>query len=89
MPLYDGAADGQPDPHAAGLGAEERFEELVDELGVHSHARVLHRQQYPASRDLPGADDQPPGTSINLPHRVRSIAEPVDDDLLELDTIAS
>ena len=50
----DGAADRQPDAHAAWLGAVERFEQPLGSLRVHSDSCVLDRQSHAVVRVVLG-----------------------------------
>ena len=49
-------------------------------------SRTLTRTRSPSSRC--GSDQQLPRPIVHVNHRVRGVAEQVQDDLLELDTVA-
>jgi hypothetical protein len=46
MSLDDGAADGEPDTHAAALGCVERIEQLVHALTLDADTRIPHRHAH-------------------------------------------
>ena len=88
MSLDDGAADGESDSHAVALRRVERVEQLVHALTVEAHAGIPHGQAHMFAVFPFGSDQQLPGAIVHARHRVRGVAEQVQDDLLELDTVA-
>ena len=56
--------------------------------GVEADARVPHGQAHTIAVVPFGSDQQLPRTIVDAAHRVRGVAEQVQDDLLKLDTIA-
>ena len=88
MSLDDRAADRQPDTHAAGLRRVEGIKELVHALMINAHARIPHGQAYTIAVLSLGSDQQLPRAIVHADHRVQGVVKQVQDDLLELDTIA-
>ena len=70
MRLDDGATDRQANPHTAGLGRVERFEEFIHRVGVETLPRVLHGEAHPVACVALGSDHQLPRAIINCDHRV-------------------
>ena len=89
MTLNNGATDGEPDSHTVILGGVERFEEPVRSLRVEPDSRILHRQPYMIVFVPFSFNQQLPRTIVDRAHRVGCIPDQVQDDLLQLDTIAS
>ena len=89
MPLDDGAADGEPDAHAAALGRAKGIEQLVDALAIEPHAGIPHAHADTIAVLPCGSDQQLPRPIVDANHRVRGIAEEVENDLLVLDAIAN
>ena len=89
MPLDDGAADGEPDAHAVALRRVEGIEQLVHALAVDAHAGIPHAHAHTIAVLPFGSDQQLPRPIVDANHRVRGVAEQVENDLLELDAIAS
>jgi len=88
MTLDDRAADGKADSHAVTFRCIERVKELVHDLRVDPHAGVSNACAH-AIFVLPFCSDQQlPRPIVHVNHRVRGVAEQVEDDLLELDTVA-
>jgi hypothetical protein len=88
MSLDDPAADRQPDTHTAGFGCVEGIEQPLKILRIHTGAGILHAQTHTIDSFSPGSDQQLPRAVVNTNHGVGSIAEQVQGDLLQLDTIA-
>jgi len=88
MSFDDGAADGQPDTHAVAFRGVEGVEQLVHALGVDAHAGIPHAHTHTIAVLPFGSDQQLPRAIVHANHRVRGVAEQVQDDLLELDPIA-
>src|SRR6476659_10053883 len=88
MPFNDGAADREPDSHAIALRRVKSVEQLVHRLTIETNARVLDGQA-DGVRALPlGSNKQSPGAIVDFTHRVHGVAEQIQDDLLQLHTIA-
>src|SRR5271166_5430765 len=84
MTLDNGATDGESDSHTVILGGVERLEEPVDCLRGKSDSRILHHQTHMTVFVFFGSNQQLPRTIVNCTHRVASISEQVQDDLLQL-----
>ena len=89
MTFDDRAADRQPDAHSANLCGIKRLEEPLEALWIETHPRVLHGDPYTITFLLSGPDHQPTWAVVNIFHRVGGIQNQIQDDLLELNTIAS
>src|SRR5438477_8140357 len=87
MLFDDGTADGQSDAHSIALGRVEGLKELVHDVGLEANADILHRQAHTITFVTFSSDEELSRTIVHAGHRVRSIAEQVQDDLLKLDTI--
>src|ERR1700730_15494525 len=83
----DGTADGQSDAHSTALAGEEGLKELVHDVGLEANADILHRQAHTIAFVTFSSDEELPRTIVHADHRVSTIAEQVQDDLLKLDTI--
>src|SRR5204863_10103684 len=88
MSFDDGAADGEPDAHAVGFRSVKRVKQLVHALGVDAHPGTPHAHTHTVAFVAFGSDQQLPRTIVDTHHRVGGVAEQVQDDLLELDSIA-
>src|ERR1700723_1750767 len=88
MTLNNGTADEQAHPHSLTPGRIESVEELLHVLQCNAHARILYGQAHAIVFVSFGSDEQLPWTGINAAHRVRGIAKQVEDDLLQLNSIA-
>ena len=88
MSLDDRAADRQPDTHTPALGCIEGFEHPFEILRIDAGPGILRAQTDMIVSFPPGSDQQLPRAVVNTNHGFRSIAEEVQDDLLQLDTIA-
>ena len=88
MSLDDGAADGESDSHAVALRREKSVEQLVHALTVEAHASIPHGQAHTLAIFPFGSDQQLPRPIVHARHRVGGVADQVQDDLLELDTVA-
>ena len=88
MSLDDRAADRQPDTHTAAFGGVEGFEQPLEILRIDTDAGILHAQTHMIISFSLGSDQELPGAVLNTNHRVGSIAEQVQGDLLQLDTIS-
>src|SRR6187397_1774835 len=89
MTLDNGSAYGQADPHSIALGREERIEQLVHVSIIEACSGSLHTQAHPVLRMRFGFDYQLPWTIFDRAHRLESVAQQVQDNLLQLDTIAA
>jgi len=78
----------EPDPHTALLSCVERIKELVLILRVETHTGIFHGQEYAIVRILSCSDQQLPRTILNINHRMRGIQEKIQNDLLQLHSIA-
>src|SRR5688572_15004730 len=87
MSFDDGAADGEPDPHAGALRRVERVEQLVYTLLVDAHAGIPYGQAHSILVLAFGSDQQLPRAVVHAHHRVAGVADQVQDDLLELDPV--
>lgn len=85
MRLGDGSADRQPHTHAARLGRDEWLEELVGDLLRNSGPGVRHDDlDHPLGiRSYRDGELAPAGAL----HRIHSVAQQVNKDLLDLDAI--
>src|SRR5262245_20951258 len=88
VPLDDGPADGESDTHALALRRVEGIKELVHALTVNPYACIPHHQTHAIGVLSLGSDQQPARPIVDADHRVRGVAEEVQNDLLELDAIA-
>ena len=88
MSFDDGATDGESDPHPVMFGRVEGVKQLVHDLRVDSDAGIPHGQAQAIAVHLFCFDQQLTRAIVHVNHRVRGVAEQVEDDLLELDTVA-
>jgi hypothetical protein len=88
MPLDDRATDRQPNTHATAFGGIEGLEQPLEILRIDTGTGILHAQTHTIISFSPGSDQQLPRAVVNVEHRVRSIAEQVQGDLLQLDTVS-
>ena len=88
MPLDDRAADEQSDPHAAVLGGVESIEQQIRALWRQAYADIADAQTDAIPAVAFASDEQMSWSIVHVHHRVRAIAEQVQDDLLELDAVA-
>src|SRR5271167_4712939 len=88
MTLDDGPADRESDSHTVILGGVERFEEPVRSLRVKPDSRILYRQAHMIVFIPFSSNQQLPRTIVDRAHSVGCIPDQVQDDLLQLDTIA-
>src|SRR5262249_2154680 len=88
MGLDDGAAYGQPDTHAVGLRRVERLEQPIHHLRIDADPRISNTQPYAIGSIGFGPDDQFPRAIFDAAHRVGSVPQQIEDDLLKLDSIA-
>src|SRR6185503_2530427 len=88
MSLHDRAADKQPDAHAPALRGVEGTEHRLQALRCETHAGIADGQTHAAAILFFRFDQQLSRAIVHVGHGLRSIAEQVQDDLLELDTIA-
>jgi hypothetical protein len=87
MPLHNRSADGQSDTHAAALRGVEGIEELVHALTVNADTAVPHHHTDAVAILSLGSDQQLPRPIVDIHHRVRGVANQIQNDLLELDAI--
>ena len=88
MSLDDRAADRQPNTHTAAFGGIEGFEQPLEILRIDTDAGILHAETNMIICFSLGSDQELPGAVINTNHRVGSITEQVEGDLLQLDTVS-
>lgn len=88
MRLDDGAANRQAHPHATGLGAVERLEDAFQVRGVNARAGILYRKQDAVGVRSGGTDQQLLRAIVDHAHRFRGVQDKVQNDLLQLYTIA-
>src|SRR6185436_8991481 len=87
MSLDDRAADRQPDAHASLLGRVESIEQFVETLTIEAYAGISDRDANVRGPVRYGTDHQPPGTIVDVQHRLGGIAKQIQNDLLKLDAI--
>ena len=87
MSLDNCAADGQPDTHPATLRGVKGIEDSVHVLTAEANPGIPYGQAHVAVVLAFGLDQQMPRALLNVGHCVRGIAEQIQDDLLELNTI--
>src|SRR6476660_7010058 len=87
MSLDDGAADGEADTHAVAFRRVEGVEQLGHALRVDADAGIAHAHAHTIVVLLFGSDQQLPRPIVHGGHRIRGVAEQVQDDLLELNTV--
>ena len=86
MVLDDGAADGEAETDAIGLGGDKRRKGVgADDVGKPT-APVNHAHTYGAVVERPGADRQHAFTGT-LTHRLNAVLHQIADDLFELDLV--
>ena len=88
MSLDDRAANRQPNAHTAALGCVEGIKEPFHVLVIETHTGIPHGQAHKVAVFSFCSDQQVSRSVVNTNHRLGRIAEQVQDDLLELDTIA-
>src|ERR1039458_6868595 len=88
MSLDNGAADRYPDSHSIAFRCKERFEELVRGLRGETDSRIFHAKAHPIPLIAFGFDQQFSWAIFDSAHRIRSIPQQIQNDLLKLDTIA-
>jgi len=87
MSLDDGATDGEADAHALAFRRVEGIEQLGQVLRVDADAGIAHGHPDTIAVLVFGSDQQPPRPILNGSHRIRGVADQVQDDLLELNAI--
>src|SRR5262245_8908945 len=89
MSLDDGAADGQADTHPVAFRRVEGVEQLGHVLRVDADPGIADAHAHTvAVVVLFGSDQQLPRPIVDGGHRIRGVADQIQDDLLELNTIA-
>ena len=88
MAFNDGAADGEPHAHPGSLGRIERAEDFLQALWVDANAGVAHRKMDFVGTLSGGCDQQIARPIVDFSHRVGSIQDQVEENLLKLHTIA-
>src|SRR5262252_5097611 len=88
MGLDDRAADRQPYSHSITFRCIERFEEFGCSFGAKTDSRIFHAKTHLLALLAVGFDQQHSGAVLNVDHRLRTVAEHVQYDLLELDSVA-
>ena len=89
MSFDDGATDGESDTHPVTFCCVEGVKQLVHDLRVDPDAGIAYHYADTIAPLSLGSDQQLPWPVVNAHHRVGSIAQQVQDDLLELDPIAN
>ena len=89
MSFDDGATDGESDTHPVSFSCVEGVKQLVHDLRVDADAGIPHGHAHTIALFSLRSDQQPPWAVVNAQHRVGSIAQQIQDDLLELDPIAN
>jgi hypothetical protein len=89
MAFDDGATDGQSDPHPVILSCVESFKKSIRYEGVETDSGVLHGETHVFAFISPGSDCQLPWTIVDSVHGVRGVPNQVENDLLDLNAIAS
>src|SRR5690348_10805124 len=87
MSLDDGAADGEADTHAVAFRRVEGVEQFGHVLRVDADAGIAHAHAHTIAVLVLGSDQQLPRPIVDGGHRIRGVADQVQDDLLELNTI--
>src|SRR6185436_15361829 len=87
MFLDDGAADGEANTHAVAFRRVEGVEQLGHVLRVDTDAGIAHAHAHTIALLVLGSDQQLPRPIVHGGHRIRGVADQVQDDLLELNTI--
>jgi hypothetical protein len=88
MGFDDRTADRQSHAYPVGLGRVEWVEEALETLRAQSGTRISHNDEH-AVRLLHSADHQLAGPLAGVAHRFDGVDDQVDDNLLQLDAIAS
>ena len=88
MCFDDRAADRKSHSEPAGLGRVERVEQPVDARCVNPGARVLHGNQNLISV-LVRSDQEIAGALIDSGHCLHPVHDKIDENLLDLDSIAT
>jgi len=88
MSFDNRTADRKPNPHTVVLGCVERFEEPLGGIGSETNTRVLHGELDVFAIVDFRFDQQLSRPVFDIAHRVRSAAQQIQDDLLNLDTVA-
>src|SRR4029450_3217763 len=87
MSLDDRAADGEADTHAVAFCRVEGVEQLAHVLRIDADAGIAHAHAHTIALLVLGSDQQLPRPIVHGGHRIRGVADQVQDDLLELNTI--
>src|SRR5262245_34663695 len=87
MSLDDGAADGEANTHAVALRRVEGVEQLGHVPRVDADADIAHAHAHTIAVLVFGSDQQLPRPIVHGGHRIRGVADQIQDDLLELNTI--
>src|SRR4029450_12270904 len=74
--------------HPAALRRIESVEKLVHALTIEAGTSIAYRQAHAISVFPFSSDQHLPWAIVHADHRVRGVAEQVEDDLLDLDSIA-
>ena len=88
MSFDDGAADGESDTHPVTFCCVEGVKQLVHDLRVDSDAGIPHGQAHAIAVHLCCFHQQLTRAIVHVNHGVGGVAEQIEDDLLELDTVA-
>src|SRR4030095_12649082 len=88
MSLDDRAAHRQANSHSVLLRRIEGLKELVRGIRSEADPRVLYAETHVLTLIRFASDQQISRAVLDANHRIRSVSHQVQDDLLELDTIA-
>ena len=88
MSFDDGATDGESDTHPVTFCCVESVKQLVHDLRVDSDAGIPHRQAHAIVVHLFCFHQQLTRAIVHVDHGVGGVAEQIEDDLLELYTVA-
>ena len=88
MSLDDRAADRETNAHTPTLSCIEGIKKLAHVLRVNSHPGVPHGHAHTVAVISFGSDQQCSRAVVKPHHRIGGVPDQVQDDLLELHTIA-
>jgi hypothetical protein len=89
MTLDNGSTNGQSDSHTIILCGIERFEESIRRLRLKADSQIFDADAHPIPFISFSSNQQLPRAIIDGAHRVRSVAEQIQNDLLKLNAITS
>src|SRR5262249_61184948 len=88
MGLDNGAADGEADPHAMGLGRVKNLKELAERPSVQPGPRIPHRYEYTTRSVFRRRNHQVSLRVVTSAHGFDRVREESEDDLLQLDPVS-